>query len=128
MTSPLNQGFGRSQPKSKSMNKPEGSDQLNSSEKKNEINSPGIVKPICDTFETGIIGVAEKVPEEMEANKQWPEEDIEAIADLLSSCCDSSSFQEQFYPQRENPWIPASILNRAVKKLAVEKYELIKVG
>ena len=39
---------------------------------------------------------------------------------------DRAVFEKQFYPLGKNPWIPASVLNRAVKKLPVEKYELIK--
>ena len=64
----------------------------------------------------------------VEDNERWPEADIEAIADLLSSCGDQGVFEKEFYPFGKKPWIPSSVLNRAVRKLPGEKYEEIKLG
>ena len=130
-SSPLNQGFEKSQPQIES----KGCDPLDQIEKENNNNSSEPVKPMCDTFETGIVKIklepnninGNLAESRFEEDERYSEADIEAIAELIFDCEDLEAFREQFYPDgTDTPWIPARQLNRAVKKLPIEKYEEIK--
>ena len=137
VTCPSDQGFQESQPQTES----KGCDRGDREENEKDTNSSENVNPVCDTFETETIKIklqdndansnlaeprSEERHTEAEEDERWAA-DIIAIAGLISDCKDLEAFREQFYPDgTESPWIPARQLNRAVKKLPIEKYEEIR--